>query len=180
MKNSLVKMCHKLNSKPYNYHDYKYSRSWDKFKKTFTLVIYKCSYCFQPLKQWLTLVNYTCKSFIKLTPVYNCPVLSAHPPLSGQFSQSRILTHTKFVLASCIKRSPLLSSHGHLLAVPCFSVFVIFAYIKRVHLYSFVISLGWAYGLEAVLQHLTQLRLQSLIGLRPILLSNFDHKKIRR
>ena len=23
------------------------------FNKTFTLVIYKCSYCFQPLKQWL-------------------------------------------------------------------------------------------------------------------------------
>ena len=27
--------------------------TWGQFNKTFTSVIYKCSYCFQTLKQWL-------------------------------------------------------------------------------------------------------------------------------
>ena len=38
------------------------------FNKTFILVIYKCSCCFQRLETTVTLVNYTCKSFFKLTP----------------------------------------------------------------------------------------------------------------
>ena len=38
------------------------------FNKTFTSVIYKCSYLFSDSKTMATLVNYTCKSFIKLAP----------------------------------------------------------------------------------------------------------------
>ena len=40
--------------------------TWGQFNKTFTRVIYKCSYCSQTLKQRLHF--YRCKSFIKLTP----------------------------------------------------------------------------------------------------------------
>ena len=38
------------------------------FNKTFTSVIYKCSYLFSDSKTIATLVNYTCKSSIKLAP----------------------------------------------------------------------------------------------------------------
>ena len=40
-----------------------------KFKKTFTSVIYNCSYLlFSDSTTMAALVNYTCKSFIKSTP----------------------------------------------------------------------------------------------------------------
>ena len=38
------------------------------FNKTFTSVIYTCSYLFSDSKTMATLVNYSCKSFIKLAP----------------------------------------------------------------------------------------------------------------
>ena len=59
-------------------------------------------------------------------PVYNGPLLS------GQFSYSRIFANTNFVFVTCIKfkRSPLLSGHGHPLAVPCLCVFIKFTVLS--------------------------------------------------
>ena len=57
-------------------------------------------------------------------PGYNGPVLN-------QFSKSRSFAHTNAVIATCIKRPPLLSGCGHPLAVPCWSFFVLFTCIKR-------------------------------------------------
>ena len=64
-------------------------------------------------------------------PVYNGPVLSGHPLLSGQFSKSRFCAHTNAIFVTCIRRPPLLSGCGHPLAVLCLSFFVIFTCIKR-------------------------------------------------
>ena len=64
-------------------------------------------------------------------PVYNGPVLSGHPLLSGQFLKSRFFARTNAVFVTCITRPPLLSGHGHPVAVPCLSFFVIFTCIKR-------------------------------------------------
>ena len=64
-------------------------------------------------------------------PVYNGPVLSGHPLLSGQFSKSRIFANTNALITTCIKRPPLLSGCGHPLAVPCWFFFVVFTCIKR-------------------------------------------------
>ena len=64
-------------------------------------------------------------------PVYNGPVLSGHPQLSGQFSKSRLFAHTNAVFVTCIRRPPLLSGRGHPVAVLCLSFFVIFTCIKR-------------------------------------------------
>ena len=46
------------------------TKIWGQFNKTFTVVIYKCSYCFQLLKQRLHLSDNTSKSFTELTPGY--------------------------------------------------------------------------------------------------------------
>ena len=54
-------------------------------------------------------------------PVYNGPVLSGHPLLSGQFSKSRFFAHT----------NENESGRGHPVAVPCLSFFVIFTCINR-------------------------------------------------
>ena len=64
-------------------------------------------------------------------PVYNGPVLSGHPLLSGKFSKSRFCAHTHAVFVTCIRRPPLLSGCGHPVAVLCLSFFVIFTCIKR-------------------------------------------------
>ena len=64
-------------------------------------------------------------------PVYNGPVLSGHPLLSGQFSKSRLFAHTNAVFVTCIRRPPLLSGRGHPVAVLSLSFFVIFTCIKR-------------------------------------------------
>ena len=64
-------------------------------------------------------------------PVYNGPVLSGHPLLSGQFLKSRFFAHTNAVFGTCIRRPPLLSGRSHPVAVPCLSFFVIFTCIKR-------------------------------------------------
>ena len=61
-------------------------------------------------------------------PVYNSPVLS------GQFSKSWFFTHTNAVSVTCIMCPPLLSIHGHPVAVTCWSFFVIFTCIKWPHL----------------------------------------------
>ena len=66
-----------------------------------------------------------------VAPVYNGPVLSGHPLLSGQFSKSRLFAHTNTVFVTCIRRPPLLSGRGHPVAVLCLSFFVIFTCIKR-------------------------------------------------
>ena len=77
---------------------------WGQFSKTFTPVIYKCSYCFQPLETVATLVNFTCKSFFKLTPVcvFNLfnqfwLVLSVNPFPSHLFSLTEH-RHNNFIL----------------------------------------------------------------------------------
>ena len=57
-------------------------------------------------------------------PVYNGPVLSGHPLLSGQFSKSRFFAHTNAVFVSCIRRPPC----GRSMLI---SFFVIFTCIKR-------------------------------------------------
>ena len=64
-------------------------------------------------------------------PVYNGPVLSGHPLLSGQFSKSRFCAHTNAIFVTCIRRPPLLSGCGHPVAVLCLSFFVICTCIKR-------------------------------------------------
>ena len=64
-------------------------------------------------------------------PVYNGPVLSGHPLLSGQFLKSRFSAHTNAIFVTCIRRPPLLSDCGHPVAVLCLSFFVIFICIKR-------------------------------------------------
>ena len=64
-------------------------------------------------------------------PVYNGPVLSGHPLLSGQFLKSQFFAHTNAVFVTCIRRPPLLSGRGHPVAVPCLSFFVIFTCIRR-------------------------------------------------
>ena len=69
--------------------------------------------------------------FSTVEPVYNGPVLSGHPLLSGQFSKSRLFAHTNAVFVTCIRRPPLLSGRGHPVAVLCLSFFVIFTCIKR-------------------------------------------------
>ena len=61
-------------------------------------------------------------------PVYNGPVFSDHPLLSGQFSKSRFFAHTNAVFVTCIRRP---HGSGHPLEVPCLSFFVIFTCIKR-------------------------------------------------
>ena len=68
-------------------------------------------------------------SEITVEPVYNGPVLSGHPLLSGQFSKSRFFAHTNAVFVTCIRQP--LSGRGHPVAVPCLSFFVIFTCIKR-------------------------------------------------
>ena len=65
------------------------------------------------------------------TCISNGPVLSGHPPLSGQFSKSRFCAHANAVFVTCIRRPPLLSGCGHPVAVLCLSFFVIFNCIKR-------------------------------------------------
>ena len=50
-------------------------------------------------------------------PVYNGPVFSGHPLLSGQFSKSRFFAHTNAVFVTCITRPPLLSGRGPSVAV---------------------------------------------------------------
>ena len=67
--------------------------------------------------------------FNTVEPVYNGPVLSGHPLLSGQFSKSRLFAHTNAVFVTCIRRPPLLSGRGHPVAVLCLSFFVIFTRI---------------------------------------------------
>ena len=52
-------------------------------------------------------------SICTVEPVYNGPVLSGHPLLSGQFSKSRILAHTHAVIVTSIKRPTLISGRGH-------------------------------------------------------------------
>ena len=64
-------------------------------------------------------------------PVYNGPVLSGHPLLSGQFSKSWLFAHTNAAFVTCIRWPPLLSGCGHPVAVLCLSFFVIFTCIKR-------------------------------------------------
>ena len=64
-------------------------------------------------------------------PVYNGPVLSGHPLLSGQFLKSRLFAHPNAVFVTCIRRPLLLSGHGHPVAVLCLSFFVILTCIKR-------------------------------------------------
>ena len=64
-------------------------------------------------------------------PVYNGPLLSGHPLLSGQLLRSRLSAHTNAVFVTCIRRPPLLSGRGHPVAVLCLSFFVIFTCIKR-------------------------------------------------
>ena len=73
------------------------------------------------------------KSNVSITvePVYNGPVLSGHPLLSGQFSKSRFFAHTNAIFVTCVRRPPLLSGCGHPVAVLCLSFFVIFTCIKR-------------------------------------------------
>ena len=78
----------------------------------------------QVSRQWTIGVNI-------VEPVYNGPVLSGHPLLSGQGSKSRLFPHTNAVFVTCIRRPPLLSGCGHLVAVLCLSFFVIFTCIKR-------------------------------------------------
>ena len=63
--------------------------------------------------------------------LYNGPVLSGHPLLSGQFLKSRLFAHTNAVFVTCVRRPPLLSGRGHPVAVLCLSFFVIFTCIKR-------------------------------------------------
>ena len=58
-------------------------------------------------------------------PVYNGPLLSS------QFLKSRFFVHTDALFVTCIKRPPLLSGHGHPVAVLCLSFFVIFTCFKR-------------------------------------------------
>ena len=62
--------------------------------------------------------------------VYNGPVLSGHPLLSGKFSKSRFFARTNAVFVNRIRRPPLSSGRGHPVAVPCLSFFVIFTCIK--------------------------------------------------
>ena len=69
--------------------------------------------------------------FVTVEPVYNGPVLSGHPLLSGQFSKSRLFSHINAAFVTCIRRPPLFSGGGHPLAVLCLSFFVIFTCIKR-------------------------------------------------
>ena len=64
-------------------------------------------------------------------PVRNGPVLSSHPLLSCQFSNSQFLTYANAVLVICIRWPPLSSSCSHPVAVLCMSFFVIFTSIKR-------------------------------------------------
>ena len=45
-------------------------------------------------------------------------LLSEHPVLSGQFSKSRIEPLVNRINKSSIKRTPLLSGHGHLIIIP--------------------------------------------------------------
>ena len=71
--------------------------------------------------------NYT----ITVELVYNGPVLSGHPLLSGQSFKSRLFAHTNAVFVTCIGRPPLLSGRGHPVAVLCLSFFDIFTCIKR-------------------------------------------------
>jgi len=52
-------------------------------------------------------------------PIYNGPVLSGHPLLSGQFSKSRSVTHTNTVFVTCIRQPTLLS--GRRVAALCLS-----------------------------------------------------------
>ena len=66
-----------------------------------------------------------------MEPAYNSPVLSGHSLLSVQFSKSWIFTYTNTVIVTCIKQPPLFSGHGHPLAVPCLSFFVLFTWIKH-------------------------------------------------
>ena len=40
-------------------------------------------------------------------PVYNVPVFSGHPLLSGQFSKLRFFVHTNAPFVTCIRRPPL-------------------------------------------------------------------------
>ena len=70
-------------------------------------------------------------SYCTVEPVYNGPVLSGHPLLSGQFTKSRLFPHTNAVFVTCIRRPPLLSGRGHPVAVLCLSFFFIFTCIKR-------------------------------------------------
>ena len=62
-------------------------------------------------------------------PVYNGPVLSGHPLLSGQFKESRFFAHTNAVFVTWIRRPPPLSGRGHPVAALCLSFFVIFTCI---------------------------------------------------
>ena len=41
-----------------------------------------------------------------MKPVYNGPVLSGHPLLSGQFSKFRFFAHTNAVFVTCIRQPP--------------------------------------------------------------------------
>ena len=47
-------------------------------------------------------------------PVLSGPALSEHPVLSGQFPKSRIKSLVNSINKSSIKRTPILSGHGHL------------------------------------------------------------------
>ena len=78
--------------------------------------------------------NYCMKiivTFYTVEPVYNGPVLSGDPLLSGQFLKSQFFAHTNAVFVTCIRRPPLLSGGGHPVAVLCLSFFVIFTCIKQ-------------------------------------------------
>ena len=83
-------------------------------------------------------------------PVYNGPVLSGLPLLSGHFLKSRFFAHTNVVFVTCIRRPPLLSSRGHAVAVPCLSFFVNFTCFKRPPLNGKAIyTVPWITGIVA-------------------------------
>ena len=48
--------------------------------------------------------------YLTVEPVYNGPVLSGHPLLSGQFSKSWFFAHTNAIFVTCIRRPVLVKS----------------------------------------------------------------------
>ena len=100
-------------------------------------------------------------------PVYNGPVLSGHPLLSGQFIKSRFFAHINAVFVTCIRRPPQLSGRGrgHPVAVPCLSFFVIITCIKRPPLNGKAIcTVPWITGIVAGSADSQRLALQTKVS----------------